>query len=219
MKQYYLGYTQYSGNFRDQDVIKLIGGSGKTRFHDTAALRLSYVLNRIGHEHAIGTKRIKISKHNKDSYRGGNNEQYIFRNVAFGPYLAKKYGNPIILKPHKYNSAKTMWPILGKQGLVRFVTYQKQKPNGHIALWDCDKFYQSPDWTKENRLVSVEFWESPDSHCTVKQDAKKYWWATWRMTMDSTNDANTLENDTTYDTKRQPLFRHFNKYRKTQKHL
>ena len=128
--------------------------------HDTASLRLSWTLNRFGGRHALGTEPYFLSKRGVDSVNGGqDDQQYIFRNTAFGPYLAKKYGDPQVLKPDQINV------LQGRQGIVRFVNYRTKKhrhPSGHIALWDCTHFYQSKNWTiSSDQPISIEFWETP----------------------------------------------------------
>jgi hypothetical protein len=95
------------------------------------------------------------------SIMGRDGQQYIFQNTAFGPFIAGKYGNPHLEKPNKKDSQLTMEPFVGKQGIIRFVSYHADHPGGHIALWDCDHFFQSPDWSNEHHMISVEFWETP----------------------------------------------------------
>ncbi|CAG5135449.1 unnamed protein product, partial [Candidula unifasciata] len=60
----------------------------------------------------------------------------------------------------------------GKQGILRVITYTKNKnmPKGHVALWDCNHVYQAQDWMAGHNLVTVEFWQSPDSDCTHMPD-------------------------------------------------
>lgn len=128
--------------------------------HNTAALRMSWTLNRYGGRHSIGTSPINMTEHGRDSFTGKNKVEYIFSNTAFGPYIASKYGSPVVVKPDKHDHTRTMDPFHKKQGIVRLVSYHKHA-GGHIALWDCDHFYQSRDWTTQSHIISVEFWESP----------------------------------------------------------
>ena len=131
----------------------------KIHTHDTASLRLSWMLNKFGGRHAIGTVPILLSKQGRDSLPGHDGQEYIFRNTAFGPYLAAKYGDPVLVQPASVSS------ITGKQGIVRLVSYKRAKhnhPAGHVALWDCDHFHQSRDWMQTHQhLIALEFWETP----------------------------------------------------------
>lgn len=139
----------------------MVGGHFTSHTHNTASIRLSWMLNRYGGIHAIGKARVSLSKHGNDSYLGKDGQEYIFRNTAFGPFLADKYGNPQVAKPNLEDHTKTMDPFRGKKGIVRLVSYQSSHASGHVALWDCDHFIQSRDWTIEKHMISVEFWEAP----------------------------------------------------------
>ena len=157
----YPGYYLHGGRHRDKDIIAMIGGHFTSHMHNTASLRMSWALNKYGGRHAIGTKQINLSKHGKDSYTGKDGQQYIFRNTAFGPFLAERYGNPLVAKPNQLDHTKTMDPFVGKQGIVRLVSYHKSHASGHMGLWDCSHFIKSRDWTTESQIISVEFWEAP----------------------------------------------------------
>lgn len=54
--------------------------------------------------------------------------------------------------------------FVGKQGILRLLSYHKDHAGGHIALWDCDHFHQTRDWSTEHHVISLEFWESPGMH-------------------------------------------------------
>ncbi len=158
----YPGYYLHGGQYRDAEILKLIGGNTRAMHsHNTASLRMSYALNQYGGRHAIGTQPIILSTRGRDSITGHDNQEYIFRNTAFGPFLAAKYGNPIVELPDKHDHTQTMIPYMGKQGIVRLVSYHHHHAGGHVALWDCDHFYNSRDWTTEMHIISVEFWETP----------------------------------------------------------
>lgn len=161
----YPGYLHYGGKFRNHELQRTIGISKNNNLllHDTSALRLSYSLNKIGGNHSLGKELIRLSKFGHDSIEGKNSMQYIFLPISFGPYLADKYGYPNISKLHQLDPVQTKHAFWGKQGILRVITYtvHGNQPKGHVALWDCYKFYQSKDWIAENNLVTVEFWESP----------------------------------------------------------
>ena len=160
----YPGYTRYGGHYTDSDIIHLIGGNNShvtTKVHNTASIRMSRMLNQYGGRHAVGTEPILLSHLGADSYTGKDGQQYIFRNTAFGPFIAAKYGNPSTVKPNRRDHTQTMTPFLGKQGIVRLVSYHRTHAGGHVALWDCKNFFQSKDWTMERHILSVEFWEAP----------------------------------------------------------
>ena len=161
MKSLYPGYHLHGGQYHDTDITQqIMKHETSKKFTNTAALRMSIVLNKIGGHHQIGAKTIHLSKHGNDSFPGADGLQYIFRNTAFGPFLASRYGNPWIAKPNKAEHSKTMLPFVGKQGIVRLVSYHRRHLGGHIGLWDCNHFYQSRDWTEETHIISVEFWET-----------------------------------------------------------
>lgn len=131
--------------------------------HDTSALRLSYAFNKVGGEHSLGKQLIRLSKYGQDSVQGKQGMQFIFHPIAYGPYMADKYGYPSVSKVHETDPLDTMKSFYGKQGILRVLTYTKQGniPNGHVALWDCTHFHQTKDWITKHTLISVEFWESP----------------------------------------------------------
>lgn len=173
----YPGYKQYGGHYTNSDVNHLIGGNSShvtANMRNTASIRMSRMLNQYGGRHAIGTEPILLSHLGEDSYTGKDGQQYIFRNTAFGPFIAAKYGNPSIVKPNRRDHTRTMMPFLGKQGIVRLVSYHRTHAGGHVALWDCKHFFQSKDWTMEQHILSVEFWEAPDSHCPSSSAVVKH---------------------------------------------
>ena len=151
----------HGGKYRDSEVLDMVGGDHEPlKSHDTASLRMSYALNRYSGRHAIGTEPVLLSKRGRDSVTGHGDQEYIFRNTAFGPFLAHKYGDPLVAKPNLVDHTKTMDPFKGKQGIARLVSYHRHA-GGHVALWDCDHFHESRDFTTETQLISVEFWETP----------------------------------------------------------
>lgn len=165
MKKYYPGFYNFGGACRNHEIIKLLGieDSANMLLHDTTALRLSYTLNRIGNQHSLGNDVIRLSKNGTDSVSGKDGLQFIFHPLAFGPYLADKYGYPTVTKMHLFDSAKTIASFSNKQGIMRVITYTQHdnKPKGHLVLWDCNRVYQSRDFFYGHTLLSVEFWESP----------------------------------------------------------
>ncbi|KAK2166457.1 hypothetical protein LSH36_39g16059 [Paralvinella palmiformis] len=168
----YPGYHHHGGKYHNQDLAEMIGGNhtNPIRYlHNTSPLRLSVALNRYGGRHAIGSEPITVEGDVIASFIGRDGQQYIYQNTAFGPFLAGKYGNPLLEKPNKKDPSLLMATFTGKQGIVRLVSYHHDHPGGHIALWDCDHFFQSPDWTSEHHMISVEFWETPDSYCAPKR--------------------------------------------------
>jgi len=161
----YPGYKHYGGNYRNHELLRHLDlrNTSNLLIHDTSALRLSESLNRIGGVHSLGTQLIRLSKFGHDSVEGKNSMQYIYLPIAFGPYLADKYGYPNISKLHVTDPSLTKHTFWGQQGILRVITYTSHgnKPKGHVALWDCDHFYQSKDWISDNSLLTVEFWLSP----------------------------------------------------------
>lgn len=172
LQRNYPGYFHHNGSYRNHELITQLGlrDTGSLLIHDTSALRLSHTLNLIGGAHSLGTTPIRFSKFGHDSVEGNNGLQYLFLPIAFGPYLADKYGYPNITKLHWTDPIQTKHSFWGKQGILRVITYTNHgnEPKGHVALWDCNHFYQSKDWTSEKTLLTVEFWESPGRYkCTA----------------------------------------------------
>ena len=97
----------------------------------------------------------------RDSMTGSDGVEYIYRNTAFGPYLASRYGDPTMIRQYTKDVSRTMSAFEGRQGIVRFVSYHGDHAGGHIALWDCGSFHQSRDFTDEHNVIAVEFWETP----------------------------------------------------------
>lgn len=168
LKANYPGYRHHGGYIRNNHLIKMIGCQSEKLLHDSSALRLSYALNKIGEPHSLGTSLIRLSKFGEDSVVGRNGLQYIYHPIAYGPFLADKYGYPSISKLHQKDPIHTKKNFWGKQGILRVITYTQHSnlPVGHVALWDCNKFFQSKDWIAMHSLITVEFWESPDSNCS-----------------------------------------------------
>ena len=167
----YPGYHKYDGQHRDSDIKDLIGHNNEDTanrlesLHNTASLRLSLALNRYGGRHALPREPVLLSKHGRDSVTGDNGQEYIFRNTAFGPYLAEKYGSPDYVKAKDVSSSAETQSILDRfmhrQGIIRMVNYNHHHAAGHVGLWDCDHFVQSRDWSHDIQLIAIEFWETP----------------------------------------------------------
>lgn len=135
---------------------------------DTSALRLSFALNKLGGSHRLGTDEIHISKtFDNDSVKGKDGQQYIYRTMAFGPFLAMKYKSPELIRTDPLDPDLPKRTLKGKRGIVRFVAfYNKNKhADARIALWDCDHVFEARNLGKMHHLISVEFWELPDSSC------------------------------------------------------
>ncbi|XP_059150546.1 uncharacterized protein LOC131937270 [Physella acuta] len=173
LKVHYPGYAHHGGRFHDHQLVQAIGCDSSLLLHDTSALRLSVALNKIGGPHSLGKELIRLSKYGRDSVSGRNSMQYIYHPIAYGPYLADKYGYPTVSKLHESDPLSTKKNFWGKQGILRVITYTKKQnmPKGHVALWDCDHFHQARDWIAGHSLITVEFWESPDSDCSNMQPA------------------------------------------------
>lgn len=136
----------------------------QNRKEDTTALRLSVSLNRLGGAHRLGTDEIHINKnYDTDSVRGQDGQQYIYRPLAYGPFLAMKYKSPELIRVNEFNPEKTLDSIKGRQGIIRFVTFRNHErhADARILLWDCDRLYDSRDMSHMHHLISVEFWELP----------------------------------------------------------
>lgn len=176
MKRLYPGFYHFGGDYRNNDIIRLLGieDSRDLLLHDTTALRLSYTLNMIGNQHSLGNDVIRLSKYGTDSVSGRNGVQYIFHPLAFGPYLADKYGYPSVTKMHLFDPERVKQSFLNKQGIMRVITYTQEdnEPKGHIVLWDCNGFHQSRDFFYGHTLLSVEFWESPDTNCDAGRNVE-----------------------------------------------
>ena len=165
LKKHYPGFHNSGGLYHRHDVMRLlqIQDNPDLLLHDTSALRMSYTLNRIGYQHSLGSEPIKLSKYGTDSIQGIHGDQYIFHPLAFGPYLADKYGYPNVSKLHLFDPVKTKESFKNKQGIMRVITYTQRdnEPKGHVALWDCNGFFKARDFMSGHTLLSVEFWESP----------------------------------------------------------
>ncbi|XP_021371920.1 uncharacterized protein LOC110462319 [Mizuhopecten yessoensis] len=169
LKLYYPGQKHFGGQFTHSDILHSVGVVHHIGFpHDTSAIRLSSVLNKLGPPHSLGRSPIKLSGRFGDSFVGRNGLQYIYHAIAFGPYLADKYGEPDLSVLHQVNAVNMKKKYWGKQGILQIITYSNTggKPKGHIALWDCYHLHESNDWIEKNRLVTAAFWETPDSDCS-----------------------------------------------------
>ncbi|XP_052269732.1 uncharacterized protein LOC127871095 isoform X2 [Dreissena polymorpha] len=169
LRSNYPGYKHHGGVYSKPELLGHLAlhNASDLLINDTSALRLSYSLNHIGGVHSLGTELIRLSKFGHDSVQGQNKMQYIYLPIAFGPYLADKYGYPNISKLHMTDPSQTKHSFWGQQGILRVITYTEHgsRPKGHVALWDCNHFHQSKDWIAEHNLLTVEFWASPDSAC------------------------------------------------------
>lgn len=101
LKVHYPGYAHHGGRFHDHQLIQAIGCDSSLLLHDTSALRLSVALNKMGGPHSLGRELIRLSKYGRDSVSGRNSMQYIYHPIAYGPYLADKYGYPTVSKLHE----------------------------------------------------------------------------------------------------------------------
>lgn len=180
LARYYPGYWVHGGRYHNHHLVDMIGmdpaEANPLLLHDTSALRLSYALNRIGGAHSLGRQLIRLSKFGHDSVAGVDGLEYIFHPIAYGPYLADKYGYPSVSKLHALDPVSTKQNFWGRQGILRVITYTKKRnlPKGHVALWDCNHFHQSQDWIAGHTLLTVEFWESPDSNCSQMHSDPRY---------------------------------------------
>ena len=163
LQTFYPGHKHFGGRFSHHKLKEMIGITEKRLLHDTSALRLSYSLNKIGGKHSLGSELIQLSKTGHDSFSGKTGLQYIYNPIAFGPYLADKYGYPNVSILHQTDPIATKKRFYGKQGILEIITYTKRgnRPKGHIVLWDCDHIYQAKDWITKHHLITVEFWQSP----------------------------------------------------------
>lgn len=163
LQTFYPGHKHFGGRFSHHKLKEMIGITETSLLHDTSALRLSYSLNKIGGKHSLGTDLIQLSKTGHDSVSGKTGLQYIYNPIAFGPYLADKYGYPNVSILHQTDPIATKKRFYGKQGILEIITYTKKgnRPKGHIVLWDCDHIYQAKDWISKHHLITVEFWQSP----------------------------------------------------------
>lgn len=166
---HYPGYKHFGGRFSHHRIVDIIGCNKTDLLHDTSALRMSFALNKIGSVYSIGHEPIHLSKFGKDSVAGRDGYQYLFHPLAFGPYMADKFGYPSISVLHDKDPIATKRKFWGKQGIMEIITYTKfgNKPKGHIALWNCDRLYQTKDWISKHSLLTIQFWESPDSKCNT----------------------------------------------------
>ena len=70
-------------------------------------IRFSVALDRIGDMHSLGTELIRLSKFGRDSVTGRDGLQYMYHPIAYGPYLADKYGYPTVSKLHQLDPLDT----------------------------------------------------------------------------------------------------------------
>jgi len=162
----YPGYKHHGGDYNNIDIYALIGQAPlpELKKEDTSALRLSIALNKLGGAHRLGTDEFHITRnHDKDSVRGRDGQQYLFRTIAYGPLLAMKYKSPELYQPKPMEREHVLDNLQGRRGIVRMVTFHQElkKADARILLWDCDSFYESRDWVHIHHLISVEFWPLP----------------------------------------------------------
>ena len=164
LKLLYPGYYLFDGSYRDNQLITMVGGNHTNALrsvHNTSPLRLSWTLNRYGGRHAIGEDPVDTSDKGLASVEGGDGQQYIYRNVAFGPFLALKYGEPLVARPQKRDVAMAMETFRGRQGIIQYLSYGHHHTGGHIGLWDCDHIHEARDWTHLTHIISIQLWETP----------------------------------------------------------
>jgi len=136
------------------------------------AVRMSWTLNRYGGRHAIADTAVVQGY----SFTGAYGQRYIYTSQALCTYLAARYGDPVVIRLTQIlTDTDRSWSprrrrgwwraaLRGRQGIVRVVVYVAGRPDSHVALWDCDRFYQSRDWLRDAaHLVTVEFWEAAGS--------------------------------------------------------
>jgi hypothetical protein len=87
-----------------------------------SALRLSYSLNKIGGKHSLGSELIQLSKTGHDSVSGKTGLQYIYNPIAFGPYLADKYGYPNVSVLHQTDPIATKNDFMENDFISRIPT-------------------------------------------------------------------------------------------------
>jgi len=129
---------------------------------------LSWTLNRYGGRHAIVTSTGAVPAH---SLTGAYGERYIHASEALGAYLAARYGDAVVIRLTHHDTwsarrRRAWWraALTGRQGIILVVRYVAGRPDSHVALWDCDTFYQSRDWLVDAaHLVTVQFWEAAGS--------------------------------------------------------
>lgn len=116
LKEHYPGYAHFGGTLNNHQLTETIGCDTGILLHDTSALRLSSALNKIGGVHSLGKELIKLSKYGRDSVSGQDGLQYIYHPIAYGPYLADKYGYPNVSKLHDQDplDTKKVRPLRGK---------------------------------------------------------------------------------------------------------
>ncbi|XP_013403138.1 uncharacterized protein LOC106168566 [Lingula anatina] len=175
LKAHYPGYRHYGGKYSDTELYTLIGRQTKHWRHNTSSLRLSYTLNTIGGRHAVVNHLPTYTVQKNETIRGKDNHRYIFRAIASGPFLAAKYESPVILRLHSGGPDVIAKFLMGKQGIVRLLTFRERTlhADGHMALWDCDHFHQIKDFSRSHHIIAVELWQTPDSHCPVKKQTHK----------------------------------------------
>ena len=63
--------------------------------------------NKISGLHSLGKDLIRLSKFGRDSVSGKDGLQYLYHPIAYGPYLADKYGYPNVSKLHQFDPQET----------------------------------------------------------------------------------------------------------------
>ncbi|XP_074642288.1 uncharacterized protein LOC141899719 [Tubulanus polymorphus] len=160
LKRNYPGYKLYGGSKTDEQINKLL--TVERIEHHTSAIRLSYSLNHIDYQHAIYTNKHVLNNDSIICDEERRDECYIQNPVMFGPYLEKVYKTPEFYRATKRNRREIISELRGRRGIVRLATFQYEKADARVALWDCDQFYQTRNWIlKYRHLIAVEFWESP----------------------------------------------------------
>ncbi|XP_067938042.1 uncharacterized protein [Watersipora subatra] len=171
LSKHYPGYKHNGkGQYTNLEIFAIVGKAPlpQERKEDTSALRLSLAFNRLGGEHSLGATEIHISKnHEHDSVMGRDGQQYIYRTIAYGPFLAMKYGSPELIRTDPLKPGLAEKTIKDRRGIVRYVLFHKSSKlaDARIGLWDCDQLLNMRQLNHIHHLISVEFWELPGSKC------------------------------------------------------
>ena len=110
LRQHYPGYAHFGGVLHNHQLVEAIGCDSQHTdllLRDTSALRLSAAFNKIGGAHSLGRELIRLSKYGRDSIAGRDGLQYLYHPIAYGPYLADKYGYPTVSKLHQQDALDT----------------------------------------------------------------------------------------------------------------
>lgn len=165
LTRYYPGYPGYGGSVHDNQLYVTSGALPPRRHMDTSALRMSVTLNKLGGEHSIDSSAKLLNEGNIDYTNTAYGRLIITKAEEFGPFLENKYHSPRTFKLNGIRPRKVVHALLGKRGIVRMAVYKYKMATARIALWDCDHFYQTRDWSLNRHLIAVDFWETPGPKC------------------------------------------------------